>query len=529
MFDVVIVGSGVSGVAAALRLADKGVIPCLADVGLKPPSLPDIRENLYAYRENHDSFSLMVGDHFEGLVDLGRERPSMPAKLASPLMRFVTARAEAFSPLKTSGFDVIQSFSRGGLANAWGAGLYRYGDRDLDAFPIDSQDLAPYYDRLTQEIGICGENDDLTPFFGRDDSLQKPLRLSANASRIMKRYTRKKKVFNDRGLYIGRPRLGVLTKEWEGRRKCDYGNLEFWLPHLSHIYSPVMTLNKLIRESKLLYKEGLLVKRWSRQEGRLLVSAENVVNGESVILPCKKLVLAAGAVGSARLVLQTKKDTRTELTLLDNPALQFPFVLPCRVGAGLEKDAFGLTQLNMIYDSSRYSNILQGSLLEVTSPSRAEFFRHFPWSARDNLRLIRYVLPALIVLQLFFPADATSAATLKLTEDGSLRVKDGEFSLDPEIKKDVLCLFRRLGALSISSLVLDVPRGQSIHYAGTLPMKEHPQEKYSCDRNGELAGEPGVFVVDGSVFPALSAKNYSLALMANAMRIADAVVERLGS
>jgi choline dehydrogenase-like flavoprotein len=529
MFDIVIVGSGVSGVAAALRFADRGVRPCLVDVGLKPPAVPDISENFYNFRRNHDSFSLMIGDHFEGLVDIGKKSPSTPVKLASPLMRFVTARAQEYSPLESSGFDVIQSFSQGGLAGAWGAGLYRYGDRDLVGFPIDSRDLDPYYDRLTREIGISGENDDLTPFFGKDELLQKPLLLSANADKIMQKYLRKRDAFNTKGLYVGRPRLGVLSEEMEGRSACDYSNLEFWLPGLSHIYSPVLTLNRLIQEKKLIYKDGLLVKSWSRQDTGLIVRAESVESGEHVVLTCTNLVLAAGAVGSARLALQTKKDTKTKLTLLDNPALQFPFVLPSRIGAKLEKDAFGLTQLNLVFDSKRFKNIFQGSLLEVTSPSRAEFFRHFPWAARDNLRLIRNVLPGMTVLQLFLPADVSNAAMLSLRENGSLQVHAEKDRIDPEIKKYVLHLFRRLGAFSASSLVVEVPKGQSIHYAGTLPMRPHKKEEYTCDRSGELVGEPGVFVVDGSVFPTLSAKNYSLALMANAMRIADHIVERLRS
>jgi hypothetical protein len=469
----------------------------------------------------------MIGKNFEGLVDLGKKSPSAPVKLASPLMRFVTENAQKYSPLETSGIDVIQSFSQGGFASAWGAGLNRFGDRDLQDFPIESMDLIPYYDRLTGEIGICGENDDLTPFFGKDEHLQKPLRLSANASRIMQKYLRKKDAFTNKGFYIGRPRLGVLTEEKKNRSACDYNNLEFWLPGLSHIYSPVFTMNRLIQEKKLAYKEGFLVKSWNRQNEGLIVRAESVRNGERVFLPCKKLVLAAGAVGSARLVLQTRRDTKTNLPLLDNPALQFPLVLPSRIGAGLERDAFGLTQLNIVYDSKRFSNILQGSLLEVTSPSRAEFFRHFPWAARDNLRLIRFVLPAMAVLQLFFPADSKNAAMLSLNENGSLRVKAEKDRFDSEIKKDILQFFRRLGAFSTQSFVVEVPKGQTIHYAGTLPMKTHPTESYTCDRNGELYGEPDVFVVDGSVFPSLSAKNFAMALMANAMRIADQVVERL--
>jgi len=68
MHDVLIVGSGVSGVAAALRFADKGIKPCLVDVGLEPPEEAPIQENFYSYRKSCDSFTLMIGENYEGLL-----------------------------------------------------------------------------------------------------------------------------------------------------------------------------------------------------------------------------------------------------------------------------------------------------------------------------------------------------------------------------------------------------------------------------------------------------------------------------
>ena len=58
-------------------------------------------------------------------------------------------------------------------------------------------------------------------------------------------------------------------------------------------------------------------------------------------------------------------------------------------------------------------------------------------------------------------------------------------------------------------------------------MAEASNEAYTCSKNGELCGEPGVFVVDGSAFPVLPAKNLSFAVMANAMRIADYIVQEM--
>ena len=65
-----IVGSGVSGIAAALRFADKGVRPCLVDVGLEPTEGKTIHENLYSYRENHDIFAMMIGYQLLGILGI---------------------------------------------------------------------------------------------------------------------------------------------------------------------------------------------------------------------------------------------------------------------------------------------------------------------------------------------------------------------------------------------------------------------------------------------------------------------------
>jgi choline dehydrogenase-like flavoprotein len=521
MYDVIIVGSGAAGTAAALQFAHRGIQTCILDVGIESSESPELRENFYSYREKNDSFPLMIGEKFEGLDSQDPRGVPRPAKLMSPGMHFVTAGAEEFSPVEEHNFDAVQSFALGGLANAWGAGLYRFIDRDLEGFSIKASDLRPYYDRLTEEVGISGENDDLTPYFGRDENLQKPLRLSANAARILQKYARNKSRLNRRGFYLGRPRLGVLTEEKDGRRPCDYSNLEFWLPHLSYLYTPPLTLKKLIENKNTAYFGGCLVKSWARKEDGLVVQTEDVESKEIRSFECRNLVLAAGAINSAKLALASRKDHQTRLTLLDNPALQFPFILPVRIGSLLERESFGLTQLNLICDLSPHKLLLQGSILEVTSPARAEFFSSFPFAASDNLALIRYVLPAVVVLQLFWPVGRDQGTYLSLKEDGRLEIVGRESVFQEDVIREVVRIFRVLGGYTFPSYTVRVPSGHSIHYAGTLPMAESSRQEYTCNREGELAGEPGVYVVDGSVLPALPAKNCSFTVMANAMRIAD--------
>jgi choline dehydrogenase-like flavoprotein len=527
MSDPVIVGSGVAGVGAALALIDKGFRPRMLDVGLLPREEPDIKRNLYEYCDKRDSFPLLIGEEGQGLYNMDPAHSEIPAKLTSPRMQYVTERSGELGPVEEVNFDLIQSFALGGLANAWGAALYRYLGKDLDGFPIREADLRPYYDRLVREIGISGENDELSAFFGRDGNLQKPLRLSANAALLLKKYRRNRDRLNKRGVFIGRPRLGVLSEEKDGRSPCDYSNLEFWQKELPWLYTPVKTLKRLVREKKIFLENDVLVKGWKREGGKIVVFGQRTSDGASLSRPCSALFLAAGAANSAKIVLTSRNDTSTRLVLLDNPAIQFPFIFPARIGARLETQTFGLTQLNFIQDGGTPRTLIQGSILEVTSPARAEFFSSFPLSASDNFRLLRFMLPAVLVMQLFLPSFPDEGALLGINKTGGLVIEGQRQGTDKRMIKSVIKTFRTMGAYTLPPLVVETPNGHGIHYAGTLPMTEKNKNPYTCSRFGQLAGEPDVYVADGSSFPVLPAKNCSFAVMANAMRIADLAAERL--
>ena len=58
-------------------------------------------------------------------------------------------------------------------------------------------------------------------------------------------------------------------------------------------------------------------------------------------------------------------------------------------------------------------------------------------------------------------------------------------------------------------------------------MTRRPESPYHCTPQGELAGEPGVFVADAALFPSPPAKNFSFAVMANAMRIAGIAADKM--
>jgi choline dehydrogenase-like flavoprotein len=333
---VIIIGSGVAGVGASLQFVRKGIKPCILDIGYenKLDNTP-IEENIYDFCENRNSFEFLIGESQSGLRSIDRRNTYLPAKLTAPRLNYITHNVSKLSPIQEEKYNAVQSFSKGGLANGWGAGLYRFDDNDLQHFPIDAHELDKYYNDLTEEIGISGTIDDLSPFFGNGENLQKELNISKNANILYKKYRKKSDKLNKQGIFIGRPRLGVLSDTKHERQKCDYNNLEFWQHDLDYIYSPKYTLNRLIKKNEVDYINNTLVKYYQERDGEITVYTKNSENNKEVVYKCDKLIIAAGGIGSAKIVLQSNQDYTTKLKLLDNPSIQIPLVFPKQIGKKL--------------------------------------------------------------------------------------------------------------------------------------------------------------------------------------------------
>ncbi len=78
IYEVIIVGSGPSGVAAALGFAENGIIPLILDVGYEAPDVTPPDDNFYDYRKAHDSFNIMIGENHEVLKHVISRKTASP-------------------------------------------------------------------------------------------------------------------------------------------------------------------------------------------------------------------------------------------------------------------------------------------------------------------------------------------------------------------------------------------------------------------------------------------------------------------
>jgi hypothetical protein len=421
----------------------------------------------------------------------------------------------------------VQSFALGGLANAWGAGVLRYNDEDLTGFPVTAAELSPLYDELTDHIGINGSSqDDLTQYLGSSYGLQPPFPLSPLVNNFLKRYERLKPVLQRRGCKVGRTRAAILSQPLAERTPYKAFAQDFvWGPQQA-IYSPLFTIQSLIADGSLAYQSHVRVTTFTEQQECVTVSATSFEDGNEYSFRCSRLIIAAGALNTARIVLSANSDTESKLPLLDNPVSFIPAVDLSMIGTPLQTKAYIGGELLVLFPGESPNRPLQGSVYGLMGPLRTDLLREFPLSMRANLLAGRYLVPGLLMIQMFYPDEPSPMSWLKLNEDGGLQLTR-EGRLVPNRERAICKTLRRMGYLAFEQLCVRPPAGSSIHYAGTLPMRAAPKSRYETDRFGKLDATNRVFVADAATFPSLPAKNHTFTLMANALRIAKHVRETL--
>ena len=211
---VVVVGSGASGVHFAQTLLARGREVTLLDVGRRraAPLLP--QATLNGLKEHlPDPVAYFLGERFEGVLLPGKKGeyygipPSKAHALEGPDGYAVDA----------DGFAPLFSLAQGGLAEVWTGGCYPFDEADLKDYPFAYADLAPHYVEVARRIGVTGTEDDLAAYLPFHAGLQEPLRLDAQAERLLAGYRARRARFARLGCWVGRARIAVLSKDRPGR------------------------------------------------------------------------------------------------------------------------------------------------------------------------------------------------------------------------------------------------------------------------------------------------------------------------
>lgn len=528
---VLIVGSGASAVAAAHPLVRAGKEVVMLDVGATDatyaPLIP-AEPWLKLRRSDANQHRYFLGDRFEGIPF---DRARVGAQLTPP-RHYVAADAPRLLPRGGTGFVGLESTAQGGLASAWGAAISPWGPDDLAGLPVSHADLLPHYHAVADLMGVCGQpGDDLSDFLDDPPSMMPPLDPDAPARLILDAYSANRARLRRAGLALGHARLAACSREHDGRGPHPYHDMDFWCDHGRAVYRPRWTLERLLAFPNFTYLPGHLATAFEESgPGRVRVHATRLADSTERAFEGASLVLAAGALGTTRLVLRSLGRYDAPVPIVSNFSPYFPMLNLRMIGRACEDRRHSLTQLTGFYrpvDPSR--GMVQLQVYSYRSLLTFKLLKEQPLAIPQARRMMQTLIPVLTLLGIHHEDNPAPAKHAVLRRGHSptpgvppdhlelnYAITPREDALQRQTEREVLRLFRSLGCFALRRIHLGF--GASIHYAGSLPMRASPGP-LETDSQGRLGSHHGVYVADSAVFPRLPAKGVTFTMMANAHRV----------
>jgi choline dehydrogenase-like flavoprotein len=507
-YDVIIIGSGAGGSTLAHELAASGKRILILERGGFIP-----RE-----RENWDPRAVFDEKRYLA-KEMWYDRHDQP-----------------FSP--------YTHYCVGGNTKVYGAALLRFREFDFGevrhgggvspAWPITYQDLEPYYTRAERLYSVRGARG-LDPFDPPASApyAQPPLDPEPRIAELYKDLTR----LGYRPFPIP---LGVRLSDRDGA-EAPYRLSNFdGYPDLTEVKSDahVVALKPILASRNITLLTGVFVERLETDRSGSEVSRVVARRGEEQLeFEGDIVVLACGAINSAALLLRSASDQHPRG--LANSSDQvgrnymthqngcFIAVTETENPSQFQKH-FGVTDF---YRSAPNWPFPLGTIQLMGKPDAGTL----AWLMGDRMPGLTPADIAGRTIDFFLTAedlpDANNRVTLR--DDGSIRVSYTHNNTEAyeRLERAAAEMLARAEALHgrAAPVFLSSRLGVSgvSHQNGTLRFGTDPRTSV-LDINCKAHDLDNLYAVDASFFPSSSAVNPSLTIMANAMRVAEHLLERLG-
>lgn len=295
-YDVCIVGSGAGGGMAAYTLANAGVKVVLIEAG----PMYDPAKNVMQLKWPWESPRRGASTYYRGFGDFDAAYGSWELE------------GEPYTHKDGTQFDWFRSRMVGGRTNHWGRISLRFGPKDFkhksvdglgDDWPISYDDVAPYYDKVDQLIGVFGSKENLQ---NEPDGIFLP----PPKPRLHEMFIK------DAATSIGVPvipsRLSILTRPLPGNK--DRGAC-FFCSQCNRgctVYADFSSSSVLVKPAIATGNVDIIPNAMARE---VITNDQGIATGVSFVnkddqqeytVKAKIVILAASACESARLLLNSK-------------------------------------------------------------------------------------------------------------------------------------------------------------------------------------------------------------------------------
>ena len=537
--DVVVIGSGASGAMAAHALVGHGVNVLMLDAGWK--------------FDRSESWAHVLP--FE--ADRRRREGEAPPRYR------LDDREQPYLTPEGRPFQLWRTWGWGGKTNVWGRVSLRMSDLDFTGperegwgipWPIRYADVAPYYDRVEQLIGVTGGDDDSDSLPGSRHHLP-PVRprcaeviLSRAAGRL--------------GIPAVPIRRAVLTQAHGGRPACHYcGACGSGCRTASFFNATDYLLMPALETGRLEIVSGAVAARVltgddGRADGVQYFERES---GAERVVRARTVVVAASAMDSTRILLNSRSRRHPAGLGNGNDQLgrnyceqvrfhRFGF-LPQLFGQGYTNDdGIGGGHVYIPRFNHRLTGLdyvggfgiqLWGNGCQTTGVNVAELLPGLEFGAGFKRR-VRERYPALAALHPYGeilprPDNRVTVDEARTDRYGvplmniDVTFGDNEMRMVRHMHEVADEILHTAGAEMVpSSPDEHDPPGAAIHEHGTVRMGDDPARSV-LNRFNRMHEVDNVLVVDGSSFTSASEKNPTLTILALAWRAGDYLAEELRS
>ena len=512
VFDVCIVGSGAGGGTLAAHLAQRGVQVAVVEGG--PPVNTRTDFNTHALPFNFAN----------------RHIPTMRAGkygMASERARGV-----------------------GGKTMLWNAVALRLSHRDFKGYtidgagtdwPLDYPDMAPYYDRIEREVGVCGNRDGLEDL---PDGIYMDAPPLKSGDLLLQRGAK------ELGIRIIQTRKATLTRSTATRPACHYcgncmGGCDVAAKYNSvdaHM-APAMKTGKLAIFPNSVVRE-VVVSKENRATGVRFIHRETGAEGE---IRARCVAVACACIQSVGLLLMSESSLYPQGVANSSGQLGRNFIP--HFNSGVEGFLTDLIGRRVVNDEGYIDHAYLPSYMHAHKRDYARSFgvqiytgirrttgwaKEVPGFGAEYKQRVKQRFPAYASFQCFgeMIPNAQSFIQLDKTEKdefGIYKVKaiavqqENERKIYEAMNKASVDILLKAGGEVLSVSNFDEPTFN--HQLGGCRMGSDPRTSVlnSYCRSHDV---PNLYVVDGSVFPSSSEKNPTLTIMALAARAADNISDR---